>query len=68
MKILVVAEENDGNPIIHPVNCPFAMEADEYGHEYDCGIPWAKQRGDECRCESEGECPYLELYKKPLDK
>lgn len=70
MKILMVAEENDGYPIIHPANCPFAMETYEYGtgHDYDCGLPWAKQHGYECMCESEGECPYLEIYKKPLDK
>ena len=69
MKILMVAEKYDGDTI-HPIDCPFAMETYEYGtgHDYDCGLPWAKQHGYECRCESEGECPYLELYKKPLDK
>lgn len=70
MKILVVTAENDGYPTMHPANCPFAIETYEYGngHDYDCGIPSAKQYGLECKCESEGECPYLELCKMPLDK
>lgn len=66
LKILVFAD--DGYPTIHPLDCPFAIESRDYEHEYDCGIPRAKQYGRPCECESEGECPYLELYKKPLDK
>ena len=67
LKILVFAD--DGYPTIHPLDCPFAIESRDYEHEYDCGIPRAKQYSHPCECESEeGECPYLELCKKPLDK
>lgn len=67
LKILVVAD--DGYPTIHPLDCPFAIESRDYEHEYDCGIPRAKQYGYPCEYdESEGKCPYLELCKMPLDK
>lgn len=64
IKILVTSDDD-----IHPMDCPFAIWARTAdGNEYDCGIPTAKQWGSKCECESEGECPYLEIYKKPLDK
>lgn len=67
LKILVFAD--DGYPTIHPADCPFAIESLDYEHDYDCAIPQASQYCREaCKCESEGECPYLELCKKPLDK
>lgn len=67
LKILVVAD--DGYPTIDPLDCPFAIESLDYEHEYDCAIPKAHQYGRRaCECESEGECPYLELCKMPLDK
>ena len=66
LKILVVA--SDGDDTIRPMDCPFAIWARGMGRDYDCGIPTAKEWGSECKCESEGECPYLELCVKPLDK
>ena len=67
LKILVMAD--DSYPEIHPLDCPFAIESLDYEHEYDCAIPKAGQYGRRaCECESEGECPYLELCKMPLDK